>query len=129
MTAGATTAFVLATTVACGQATTAPGHCSSLPASDVPPMQKALTEQNTGTYCEPVGTTILIVLKAKDFTAADAWAPPSVTGPTGGARWLSPPLTALRGTTVAAVALTTAGTYQVSSTAGSGSWRATIKIG
>lgn len=127
--AGATTAFILATSAGCGQATPASSRCAVLPASDVPPMQKALTEHDTGSYCATAGTTILIVLKAKDFTAASAWAPPSITGPTGGTRWLTAPLTALRGTTVAAVALTAAGTYRVSSTAGTSSWQATVRVG
>ena len=92
-------------------------------------MQKALTAHDTGTYCAPAGTTILIVLKAKDFMAASAWAQPSITGPTGGTRWLSAPLTALRGTTVAAVALTVAGTYDVTSSSGTSTWRATVRVG
>ena len=91
-------------------------------------MQKALTQDDKGTYCASPGTTILIVLKAKDFAPDSAWAPPSVTGPSGGTRWLGVPLTALRGTTVAALALTVPGTYRLTSVAGTHIWQAAIRV-
>ena len=129
--AGATTSLLL-TTAACGHSSPTPASssagCSSLPASDVPPMQKALTQSDTGRYCAASGTTILIVLKAKDFSPSSAWAEPSWAGPSGGARWLSAPLTPLRGTTVAAIELTAPGTYRLTSSAGSATWLATVTV-
>lgn len=128
MTGGATIALLLAL-VGCGGSTPAATvRCTALAASTVPPMQKVITQSDTGTYCASPGTSILIVLKARDFSAASAWAQPSATGPTGGTHWLSPPMTSLRGTTVAAVQFDKTGTYQLTSTAGATTWHATIEV-
>lgn len=130
--AGATTALFLA--AGCGGSSATPGPpssgpCSLLPASDVPPMQRALTERNHGTYCASRGVTILIVLKGRDFTAANAWSSPDVTGPDNGVSVIAPPLTSLRGTTVAAVALTAAGQYTFrSTTPAHDSWQAVVNV-
>ena len=126
MIGGATIALVL-TLVGCGSSTRA-AACSALPASTVPPMQKVITQADTGTYCASVGTPILIVLRAKDFSSGSAWAQPSAAGPSGGTHWLSPPMTALRGTTVAAVEFGAVGTYDLTSTAGSARWHALVEV-
>lgn len=121
-------------TSACGTTTAGPGAtdsgpCKTLPDSAVPPLQKALTEQSTGTFCAAAGVTILIVLKAHDFTAARAWAQPDITGPDGGVKLLSAPLTTLRGTTVAAVSLTSPGPYTfTSATPDHESWQANVQV-
>lgn len=128
MTGGATIAL-LASLVGCGGASTpSAARCTALPASTVPPMQKVITQRDTGTYCASPGTSILIVLKARDFSPGAAWAQPSASGPTGGTHWLSPPLTSLRGTTVAAVQFDTAGTYELTSTTGATTWHATLEV-
>lgn len=127
MTGGATIAL-LVTLLGCGASTPAAARCVALPASTVPPLQKLITQSDTGTYCASPGTSILIVLKARDFSPAAAWAQPSATGPTGGTHWLSPPMTSLRGTTVGAVRFDLPGTYELVSTAGTTRWHATIEV-
>ncbi|MGN6721756.1 MAG: hypothetical protein ACTHJM_04000 [Marmoricola sp.] len=124
--AGATTSLLL--TTGCGAQSPTTSRCAPLPASDVPPMQKALTQSDTGRYCATPGTTILIVLKAKDYSPSSTWAQPAWAGPDGGARWISPPLTPLRGSTVAAIALTAQGTYRLTSNAGSATWLVTVTV-
>ena len=121
-------------TSACGSTASSPSapsssSCQALSDSQVPPLQKALTEQSTGTYCAHPGVTILVVLKAHDLTAARAWAEPDITGPDGGVTLLTAPLTTLRGTTVAAVSLTIPGPYTFTSTTPSHeSWQATVEV-
>lgn len=118
-----------ATTAASPHASSS-GSCQTLPDSQVPPLQKLLTEQSTGTYCARAGVTILIVLKAHDLTPATAWAEPDITGPDGGVTMLAAPLTTLRGTTVAAVSLTIPGPYTFTSTTPDhASWQATVVVG
>lgn len=130
--AGATTALLL--TSGCGTSPTTAGAktsgpCTALPVSDVPPLQKALTETDRGTYCARRGVTILIVLKGKDFSATTAWATPSIDGPNGGVSSIAPPLTALRGTTIAAVRLNAPGAYTFSSTTPDHeSWQAVVSV-
>jgi hypothetical protein len=112
-----------------GPATSSSAPCHPLPDSQVPPLQKALTEQSTGTYCAPAGVTLLVVLKAHDFTPARAWAEPDITGPDGGVKLLTAPLTTLRGTTVAAVSLTIPGPYTfTSATPDHEAWQATVQV-
>ena len=126
MTGGATIALLLSL-VGCGGSAPA-AACKPMAASTVPPMQKLLTQADTGTYCASVGTSILIVLTAKDYSASTMWAQPSASGPTGGTHWLNPPMTGLRGTTVAAVEFGATGTYDLTSTAGSTTWHATVEV-
>lgn len=135
--AGATTA-VLTSMAACGaspdatsgaSATGSPGPCKALADSAVPPMQKALTQSDTGTFCATVGTSILVVLKASAFDAAHAWAEPSVTGPDGGVHQVTVPLTALRGTTVAGFQITAPGSYTFASSTGTHEqWHAVVEV-
>jgi len=140
LSAGATIA-VLMGVGGCGHSTSGPASgpasgsasgpatpCTPLPASDVPPIKKALTERDHGTYCATPGTTILVVLKAPDLKPGDGWAQPTVDGPAGGAHAVAPPLTPLRGTTVAAVELSAPGNYTFSSSAASATWRAVVEV-
>lgn len=130
--AGATTALFLTTscgTNAARPSATSSSACRALLDSQVPPLQKALTEQSTGTYCAHTGVTILVVLKAHDLTPARAWAGPDITGPDGGVTMLTAPLTSLRGTTVAAVSLTIPGPYTFTSTTPDHeSWQTTVQV-
>lgn len=102
--------------------------CQPLPPSDVPGLDRALTQAEKGTYCGHVGVSVLVVLKAPRGSWADRWTDPAVSGPTQGAQTLSAPLTALRGTTVAAVRLTRAGSYRLTSTSGQTRWSASVRV-
>lgn len=130
--AGAATTLFL--TSACGGSAPASqqassGPCRTMPASDVPPLQKALTERDHGTYCASVGVTILVVLKARDFGPATSWSTPTIDGPSGGVSGIAPPLTALRGSTIAAMSLSAPGTYTFrSATPDHESWQAVVTV-
>lgn len=106
--------------------TTAP--CHPLPASEVPGLDRAVTQAESGTYCGHVGVSVLVVLKAPSDSAAARWTEPAVTGPAHGAQTLAAPLTALRGTTVAALRLTKAGTYRLTSSSGHTGWSVSLRV-
>ncbi|MGN6161149.1 MAG: hypothetical protein ACTHOG_05530 [Marmoricola sp.] len=118
---------MVATLAGCGQHPAA-AACTALPASDVPPIAKALTQANTGSYCARPGTSVLITLKAATPDPGHAWALPQVTGPSGGSHWLSVPLTSVRGTTVAAIEVDSPGSYRLSSSASGRTWQATLEV-
>lgn len=107
---------------------TQPSTCVGLPPSDVPALNGALTQADTGNYCAHPGTSVLVVLNAATPAPADRWSDPGVAGPAGGATRVSAPLTALRGATVAAYRFATAGSYQLSATAPGRSWHAIITV-
>lgn len=102
--------------------------CVDLPPSDVPALNGALTQADTGNYCAHPGTSVLVVLKAATPAPADRWSASAVAGPAGGATRVSAPLTALRGTTVAAYRFASAGSYQLTAVAPGRSWHATITV-
>lgn len=104
--------------------TTAP--CQPLPPSEVPGLDRAVTQAESGTYCGHVGVSVLVVLKAP--SAAARWTDPAITGPAHGAQALAAPLTALRGTTVAAIRLTKAGTYRLTSSSGHTGWSVSLRV-
>ncbi|HEV7173589.1 hypothetical protein [Pedococcus sp.] len=107
---------------------TATGPCHPLPPSEVPGLDRAVTQAESGTYCGHVGVSVLVVLKAPSDSAASRWTEPVVSGPAQGAQTLAAPLTALRGTTVAAVRLTKAGTYRLTSTSGHTGWSVSLRV-
>jgi hypothetical protein len=109
-----------------GSSTTAP--CHPLPPSEVPGLDRAVTQAASGTYCGHVGVSVLVVLKAPSDSAAVRWTDPVITGPSHGAQALAAPLTALRGTTVAAVRLTKAGTYRLTSSSGPTGWSVSLRV-
>jgi hypothetical protein len=109
-------------------ASTRPSTCVGLPPSDVPALNGALTQADTGNYCAHPGTSVLVVLKAATPAPADRWSASGVAGPAGGATRVSAPLTALRGTTVAAYRFARPGSYQLTAVARGRSWHATITV-
>jgi hypothetical protein len=94
----------------------------------VPGLDRAVTQAESGTYCEKAGVSLLVVLKAPSDSSAARWTDPAVTGPAHGAQALAAPLTALRGTTVAAIRLTKAGTYRLTSSSGSTGWSVSLHV-
>ena len=113
-------------TAVSSSSTTAP--CHPLPPSEVPGLDRAVTQAESGTYCGHVGVSVLVVLKAPSDSAAARWTDPAITGPAHGAQALAAPLTALRGTTVAAIHLTKAGTYRLTSSSGHTGWSVSLRV-
>lgn len=109
-------------------ASTRPSVCVGLPPSDVPALNGALTQADTGNYCAHPGTSVLVVLKAASPAPADRWSASGVAGPAGGATRVSAPLTALQGTTVVAYRFARPGSYQLAAQASGRSWHATITV-
>lgn len=108
--------------------TTSTAPCKPLPPSEVPGLDRAVTQAETGTYCAHIGVSVLVVLKAPSDSTSDRWTDPTISGPAHGAQAIAGPLTALRGTTVAALRISQAGTYRLTSTSGHTAWSVSLRV-